>query len=102
MPNFHLPRFIIQPLLENCFAHGFHNKEFPWKIDIQIYCSEDCWEVQIRDNGCGMDQEELEKLELELLEMRNRDVKSLMKELKIGGLTIKMFICDYFWLMVII
>ena len=36
-----------------------------------------------------MDQEELEKLELELLEMRNRDVKSLMKELKIGGLTIK-------------
>ena len=89
MPNFHLPRFIIQPLLENCFAHGFHNKEFPWKIDIQIYCSEECWEVQIRDNGCGMDQEELEKLELELLEMRNRDVKSLMKELKIGGLTIK-------------
>ena len=71
------------------FAHGFHNKEFPWKIDIQIYCSEECWEVQIRDNGCGMDQEELEKLELELLEMRNRDVKSLMKELKIGGLTIK-------------
>ena len=89
MPNFHLPRFIIQPLLENCFAHGFHNIEFPWKIDIQIYCSEECWEVQIRDNGCGMDQEELEKLELELLEMRNRDVKSLMKELKIGGLTIK-------------
>ena len=37
----------------------------------------------------AMDQEELEKLELELLEMRNRDVKSLMKELKIGGLTIK-------------
>ena len=34
-------------------------------------------------------KEELEKLELELLEMRNRDVKSLMKELKIGGLTIK-------------
>ena len=89
MPNFHLPRFIIQPLLENCFAHGFHNIEFPWKIDIQIYCSEECWEVQIRDNGCGMDQGELEKLELELLEMRNRDVKSLMKELKIGGLTIK-------------
>ena len=89
MPNFHLPRFIIQPLLENCFAHGFHNIEFPWKIDIQIYCSEECWEVQIRDNGCGMDQGELEKLELELLEMRNRDIKSLMKELKIGGLTIK-------------
>ena len=87
--NCHLPRFIIQPLLENCFAHGFHNKEFPWKIDIQIYCSEEFWEVQIRDNGCGMEQEELEKIKQELQEMRNRDLKSLMKEMKIGGLSIK-------------
>ena len=48
--NCHLPKFIIQPLLENCFAHGFRNKEFPWQINIQIYCTEECWEVQIQDN----------------------------------------------------
>ena len=87
--NCHLPRFIIQPLLENSFAHGFHNKEFPWKIDIQVYCSDELWEVQIRDNGCGMEQGELEKIKQELQEMRDCDVKSLMKEMKIGGLSIK-------------
>ena len=36
-----------------------------------------------------MEQEELEKIKQELQEMRNRDLKSLMKEMKIGGLSIK-------------
>ena len=59
--NCHLPKFIIQPLLENCFAHGFRNKEFPWQINIQIYCTEECWEVQIQDNGCGICEEDLKR-----------------------------------------
>ena len=42
-----------------CFAHGFRNKEFPWQINIQIYCTEECWEVQIQDNGCGISKEQL-------------------------------------------
>ena len=87
--NCHLPKFIIQPLLENCFAHGFRNKEFPWQINIQIYCTEECWEVQIQDNGCGISPQELENLKLELFKMRSRDVRMLMKEMKIGGLSIK-------------
>ena len=77
--NCHLPKFIIQPLLENCFAHGFRNKEFPWQINIQIYCTEECWEVQIQDNGCGISPQELENLKLELFKMRSRDVRMLMK-----------------------
>lgn len=68
---------------------AFIIKNFHGKSDIQIYCSEEFWEVQIRDNGCGMEQEELEKIKQELQEMRNRDLKSLMKEMKIGGLSIK-------------
>ena len=84
-----LPRFIIQPLLENCFAHGFRAKEFPWKIDIQVYNARNCWEVQIRDNGCGIEQEKLEELRQELEKMRSRDMRELMKEMKIGGLSIK-------------
>ena len=60
--NCHLPKFIIQPLLENCFAHGFRNKEFPWQINIQIYCTEECWEVQIQDNGCGICEEDLKEI----------------------------------------
>lgn len=87
--NCHLPKFIIQPLLENCFAHGFRNKEFPWQINIQIYCTEECWEVQIQDNGSGISPQELENLKLELFKMRSRDVRMLMKEMKIGGLSIK-------------
>ena len=89
MKRCRLPRFIIQPLLENCFAHGFRAKEFPWKIDVQIFGSGDCWEIQVSDNGCGMEQEKLGQLMQELDGMRSRDMVELMKEMKIGGLSIK-------------
>ena len=36
-----------------------------------------------------MEQEKLEELKLELKKMRSRDMRELMKEMKIGGLSIK-------------
>lgn len=84
-----LPRFVLQPLLENCFAHGFKSKPFPWEIDIQVYISEKTWEISIRDNGNGMEKGKLEKLKKELFDMRQRDRSELMQELKIGGLSIR-------------
>lgn len=89
MQECRLPRFVLQPLLENCFAHGFKAKEFPWEIDIQVYVSEEYWEISVRDNGNGMEKEKLQKLREELLGMRQRDMGELMKELKIGGLSVR-------------
>jgi len=87
--EFHLPRFIIQPLLENCFIHGFKTKDFPWEMNIQVYVSGERWEIRVQDNGCGMEAEKLNDLKEELHEMRRREMSSLMQELKIGGLSVR-------------
>lgn len=84
-----LPRFVLQPLLENCFAHGFRAKEFPWEIDIQVYVQGECWEIRVSDNGNGMEREKLKKLKEELRGMRQRDMQELMQEMKIGGLSVR-------------
>lgn len=84
-----LPRFVLQPLLENCFAHGFKAREFPWEIDIQVYVSEECWEIRVSDNGNGIKKEKLHQMKEELLEMRRRDMNKLMQEMKIGGLSVR-------------
>lgn len=89
MRGCHVPRFVVQPLLENCFAHGFRAKKFPWEIDIQVYVSEECWEINIRDNGNGIENEKLLSMRGELLEMRKRDMGELMQEMRIGGLSIR-------------
>ena len=84
-----LPRFVLQPFLENCFAHGFRAKEFPWEIDIQAYVSKERWEIRVSDNGNGIERDQLEKLREELYSMRQRDRNELMQEMKIGGLSIR-------------
>lgn len=84
-----LPKFIVQPLLENCFAHAFNTKAFPWEIFVQIFVSEKCWEIEIRDNGGGLQEEKQEQLKRELEQMRRRDMNELVQELKIGGLSIR-------------
>lgn len=84
-----MPRFIIQPLIENCFSHGFNRRPFPWEIVIRIFASEECWEIRIRDNGGGIAPGELAQLKQELEQMRRRDMGGLMQELRIGGLSVR-------------
>lgn len=84
-----LPKFVVQPLLENCFSHAFNTKPFPWDIFVQIFVSERCWEIEIKDNGGGIEPEKLDLLKEELQQMRLRDMNELMQELKIGGLSIR-------------
>lgn len=87
--SFRIPRFIIQPLLENCFAHGFKKKTFPWIIDIQVLFMENVWEIRIRDNGSGIEAEKQKQIQEQLNEIRNKELTELIKELRIGGLSLK-------------
>lgn len=87
--SFRIPRFIIQPLLENCFAHGFKKKTFPWIIDIQVLFMENVWEIRIRDNGSGIEAEKQKQIQEQLNEIHNKELTELIKELRIGGLSLK-------------
>lgn len=53
-----IPRFILQPLVENAIYHGVGDKG---KIAIKIDRA-DCLEIHVNDNGEGMSQETLDKL----------------------------------------
>lgn len=59
-----VPKLSIQPIVENCFKHGFSSVSPPWHISIS--CGSDgpgLWEIVIEDNGCGFSEEALVKLE---------------------------------------
>lgn len=84
-----MPRFIVQPLLENCFSHGFKKKTFPWIIDIQVLFLQESWEIRIRDNGSGIELKKLSLIQEQLDAIRHKELSELIKELQIGGLTLK-------------
>ncbi|NOU79458.1 hypothetical protein GC101_11275 [Paenibacillus sp. LMG 31459] len=51
-----LPKFLLQPLVENSFVHGFKLARPPWRIDIKVTAlttEASAWEIRIRDNGSG-------------------------------------------------
>ena len=51
-----VPKLILQPIVENCFQHGFKG-EAPWHIDVAVKVAGAHWEVVIEDNGCGIPQQ---------------------------------------------
>lgn len=56
-----VPRFVLQPLIENAYIHGLKSKS--GEITISSRCLEDGrLQIEIRDNGIGMSPERLEQL----------------------------------------
>jgi two-component system sensor histidine kinase YesM len=48
-------RFLLQPLVENVFVHGFRNKVSHKVLVIRARNHDDFLEIEVTDNGCGMD-----------------------------------------------
>jgi two-component system, sensor histidine kinase YesM len=57
-----IPKFILQPLVENCFNHGFKNSLPPWKISIDIYQEGNKLIINVEDNGDGIKEEDLTRI----------------------------------------
>ncbi|GBF76419.1 two-component sensor histidine kinase [Paenibacillus sp. 598K] len=57
-----LPRILLQPLTENSILHGFRDMKSGGRIDIEIDGDEERWTLIVRDNGHGMDEEQLEAM----------------------------------------
>lgn len=56
-------KLTLQPLVENALYHGIKNKRGKGKIVVRGYEKEDGICLEVIDNGIGMDEAELERLE---------------------------------------
>lgn len=61
-----IPLLTIQPLIENCFIHGFDSKVDDCMINIDIQKVFDEIEITIEDNGIGMSEEDLTRIQRNL------------------------------------
>lgn len=80
-----LPRLTLQPLLENCFSHGFKYKRPPWDIQVHIYSQDDYWFLEVIDNGTGFTNNQLVHLEQQLENFKKLPYESITN-LSMGGL----------------
>lgn len=80
-----VPKLIIQPLVENCFNHGFKNKIPPWEIKILAKAKQDALVLIIADNGNGIPPERLALIQRGLKE--NRPFRDEQRQKNSIGLT---------------
>ncbi|WP_088839380.1 sensor histidine kinase [Listeria sp. ILCC792] len=62
-----IPKFIIQPLLENYFVHGVDYTRIDNAGSIKAFLEEEMVVIIVKDNGMGMSPEKLVELEEDLL-----------------------------------
>lgn len=81
-----LPRLSLQPIIENTFRHGLRQVLPPWRIEIKTgLASDGNWWISVSENGIGMKQEEIERLDARLTEFYLNPADHL-KEMKLGGM----------------
>ena len=73
----YVPKMILQPVVENCIVHGLEGKEGPGLVTMRITQTERRLLIEISDDGIGMDNERLDRL--------NRSVRGEMPESPSSG-----------------
>lgn len=61
--NVHIPKLLIQPLVENAILHGIESKLGPGKIIVHVDSTEEnLVRIEVRDDGPGMDESRLQSV----------------------------------------
>ena len=59
--NLMIPKFILQPIIENSIIHGFSQKIVDGKISVSVSTDTELI-ITVKDNGAGIENDTLEKL----------------------------------------
>ncbi|MDL2237651.1 histidine kinase [Christensenellaceae bacterium OttesenSCG-928-K19] len=65
------PRMLVQPLIENAIVHGFADTREAGRLLIKGQMNGDNVQVTIEDNGGGMEENELKRLQTDISEERH-------------------------------
>ncbi|MEK3780512.1 sensor histidine kinase [Paenibacillus sp. FSL R5-0810] len=72
-----IPKMVLQPLLENCFKHGFGREPgHTPKIWIESSIQDEYVRIEVCDNGRGMSSDELSRLRESLKQVEKRTLSS--------------------------
>jgi len=71
-----IPKFTLQPLVENAFEHGLHKITKDGELAITILDLDDQIEIHVRDNGEGMSPELVDALEENLTKAKTLNEES--------------------------
>lgn len=66
-----IPSFTLQPIVENAFVHGVSSLEEGGTITVHAWEEEGMLYIDISDNGVGIDEETLDKLNKKLLNINH-------------------------------
>jgi len=72
-----MPYNCLQPIVENCFIHGFKNTKDNMKIKISGVIKEGNIIIEINDNGEGMSEEVLSSLRQRIAEFEQYELRGL-------------------------
>lgn len=61
-----LPKFSLQPIVENAFEHGLQRKEGSWEVEIRVKRIGNRIGFMVKDNGVGLAKERLGQVRAEL------------------------------------
>ena len=62
LTDYMVPKVILQPLIENAIDHGIKYKESRGTIDVIINTNGDDLVIMVNDDGIGLNEDEIEKL----------------------------------------
>ena len=84
-----LPKFTLQPLVENCINHGFSAAVSHFSVSVDISGTPDAWKIRIVDNGSGFTEESMTRIadQLKKADLDLTDQNEIIKR-KIGNLAI--------------
>ena len=57
-----VPFHFLQPIVENCFKHGFKDRDKKMEIQIRAFRDEKFFNIQVADNGCGISKRTMKVL----------------------------------------
>lgn len=93
-----VPKLILQPIVENCFKHSFHNYEGVKQIKIINRCDAERWSIQVRNNGEPMTPETIDSIYTrfaqyrEELSMGRLDARDIGTGFGLGNTVLRLFL----------